>query len=78
MKRNQILLLGFGVAVLVFLFYWIEIRPENIRKNCAEVATIKASGSSLESLKTAAERAQEPALTSNYYTECLRFSGLAN
>jgi hypothetical protein len=78
MKKNHILLLSLGIVVLVSLFYWLQIRPENIRKQCSYEASYKSKGGYLEGIKTKAEIAQEPALLNSYYAQCLHDNGLAN
>ena len=40
MKSSLLIILGF--ILLSISFYWFQIRPSNIRKTCAKVATEKA------------------------------------
>lgn len=66
------------MLLLVALFYWFQIRPENIRKQCSYQASTKSNGGYLEGIKTKDEIAQEPALYSSYYAQCLHDNGLIN
>ncbi len=66
-KKTHGILKKVGIFIVVaFVFIWIFVRPPMIKQNCAYSAKESMSKSESKSMK----------LYDNYYTICLRESGL--
>ncbi len=69
-----------GIFILGLAFYWYEVRPSNIKKECYNVAAeaaIKKYNSSGDSLNnTFGKRLFNPDDQSLYYKLCLEKKGL--
>lgn len=75
-------LIIYGIVVLVVVFYWFQLRPSQIRKNCMTMAQKgirvgKEQTQGFDSDKFRAERGYlSEGRTDQLYLSCLRIRGL--
>jgi len=66
------------ITITSFSFYWFQLRPSNIRKNCAQESTESAvlSTQNYEQIDTLKRQEKQSQLTDTFYKQCIKGQGL--
>jgi len=73
MKKNVYLIIIVAILLFGFLFYWYELRPNKIRKECISIAKIQDGFNLAESLKNNSKNIE---YNEEKYIKCLLEHGI--